>query len=161
MADSVLEKITKAHEEGNQDLSIEEYREILLVLTDSSVVPEKAQNPELRQAMAELPNMEAALDRKRSNAYGALMVGSAGQQVKRAEMKQMERSKRFENQFSKYLHQSASRGMDFVADLPEHCVRETAGESMIMFSGFAMMMLQFAAVYVSLSFTVRLPTKAD
>jgi len=161
MADKVLEKITKAHEEGTQDMSIEEYREILLALTDASVVPEKAQNPELRQAMAELPNMEAALDRKKNNAYGALMVGNAGQQVKRAEMKQMERSKRFENQFSKYLQKSASRGLDFVADLPEHCVRETAGEELIMLSGFAMMLLQFAAVYVSLSFTVRLPTKAD
>ena len=50
MADAVLEKITAAHEEGSQDLTIEEYREILLALTDTSVVPELAANPELRQA---------------------------------------------------------------------------------------------------------------
>ena len=161
MADKVLEKITKAHEDGTQDLSIEEYREILLALTDNSIVPEKAQNPELRQAVAELPNMEAALDRKRKNEYSALMVGSAGQQVRKAEMRQMERSKRFEGDFEKYLKASSSRGMDFVADLPEHCLRETKGEKMVMLSAAAMIFLQLAAVYISLSFTIRLPAKAD
>lgn len=161
MADSVLEKITKAHEDGSQDLAIEEYREILLALTDSSVVPEKAQNQELRQAMAELPNMEAALDRKKKNEYSILMVGSAGQQVRKAEMRQMERSKRFENDFEQYLKKSASRGMDFVADLPEHCIRETKGENMVMMSGAAMVFLQLAAVYISLGLTIRFSAKSD
>lgn len=161
MADSVLEKITKAHEDGSQDLSIDEYREILLALTDSSVVPELAQNQELRQAMTELPNMEAALDRRRKNEYSVLMVGSAGQQVRKAEMRQMERSKRFENDFEQYMKKSASKGMDFVADLPEHCIRETKGENLVMMSAAAMIFLQFVAVYISLGLTIRFSVKSD
>jgi len=155
MADSVLDKITAAHENGTKDLTIGEYREILMALTDATVNPELAKNAELRQAMAELPNMEAALDRKQKNDYGNLMVGSAGQQVKRAERKQMDRSKRFEGDFAKYLQKSASKGSDFVADLPEHCLRETKGEYLVMMNGWSMIGLSLAAVYVSLGLTLR------
>lgn len=161
MADSVLEKITAAHENGSKDLTIDEYREILLALTDASVVPELAANPELRQAMAELPNMEAALDRKQKNEYGSLMVGAAGQQVKRAEKKQIDRSRKFEGQFAKYLERAASKGGDFIADLPEHCMRETKGETIVMMNGWGMIGLSLAAVYVSLGLSLRCSAKTD
>jgi hypothetical protein len=161
MADKVLEKISKAHENGSKDLSIDEYREILLALTDASVVPELAANAELRQAMAELPNMEAALERKAKNDYTKLMVGAAGQQVKKAERRQMDRSKRFEGDFAKYLSKAASRGADFIADLPEHCMRETKGENLVMMSGWTMIGLQLVAVYVSLGLSLRCSAKSD
>ena len=161
LADSVLEKITAAHEAGSQDLTIEEYREVLLALTDASVVPELAANAELRQAMAELPNMEAALDRKRKNDYTNLMVGAAGQQVKRAERKQMDRSKKFEDQFASHLQRAASKGADFIADLPEHCMRETKGESLVMMNGWAMIGVSLAAVYISLGLSLRCAAKTD
>lgn len=161
MADKVLAKITKSHEEGTQDLSIEEYREILLALTDASVAPEKARDAELLQAMNELPNMEAALQRKKENAYSALMVGTSGQHIRKAQKRQMERSKKWEGDFAAHLQRTASNGKDYVADLPEHCIKETAGEKLVMIAGVAMILLQLAATYVSLSLTMRLPTKSD
>ena len=161
MADSVLDKITAAHENGTKDLSIAEYREILFALTDAQVVPELAGNQELRQAMAELPNMEAALDRKQKNEYSNLLVGSAGQQVKRAERMQIDRSKRFEGHFEKFMAKAASKGGDFVADLPEHCLRETKGENLVMMNGWGMIGLSLAAVYVSLGLSLRTSAKSD
>jgi len=161
LADEVLAKITKAHEDGTEDLTINEYRDILLALTDSSVIPEKSINSELRQAIKELPNMEAALERKSSNAYDSLMIGNAGQKVKKAQQKQMDRSKKWEQEFVNHLSRSASKGHDYIADLPEHCIKETAGEKLVITAGVVMAFLQLAATYVSLSLTMRLPTKSD
>lgn len=60
-----------------------------------------------------------------------------------------------------HLHQQEAQGADFLVNLPEHCVKETAGERLVVGSGLASILLQLAAAYVALSLTLRLPVKGE
>lgn len=161
-ADRVMERINKAHGgEDVQELSFEEYRQILAALTDAGVVPEKASHPELQQALRELPNMQAAMQRQQADAYHTLMVGSAGAELQRMTEQRRARREQWANTFQEHLAGQHAGGRDYVADLPEHCVKETAGEKMVVVAGVAMVLLQLAAAYVSLSLSFRLPRKGE
>ena len=105
--------------------------------------------------------MQAAMQRQRADAYHTLMVGSAGAELqKMAEQRRVKRD-RWANTFQEHLAGQNAGGKDYVADLPEHCVKETAGEKMVVTAGAAMVVLQLAAAYVSLSLSFRLPTKGE
>lgn len=47
---------------------------------------------------------------------------------------------------------------DYAAELPEHCVRETAGERTMVAAALSAVALQAATAYVALSLSFRLPT---
>lgn len=164
-ADKVMERITRAHggaenaESG--DLTFNEYREILAALTDVTVVPDKAAHPELMQAMRELPNMQAAMQRQRADAYHTLMVGNAGAELQRQQEKRRMKREKFDSIFQSQLERQENKGKDYVADLPEHCVKETAGEKVVVFSGIVIILVLLASAYTSLSLSFRLPSKAE
>ena len=164
-ADRVMERITKAHggTEGpdHDNLSFDEYRDVLAALTDAAVVPDKAAHPELMQAMRELPNMQAAMQRQRADAYHTLMVGNAGAELQRQAEKRRVKREKFESIFQTQLERQENKGKDYVADLPEHCVKETAGERVVVFSGIVIILLMLASAYISLSLSLRLPSKGE
>ena len=60
-----------------------------------------------------------------------------------------------------HLNQQADKGADSLVDLPEHCVRETAGEKVMVASGLVSIVLQLAAAYIALSLSFRLPVKGE
>jgi hypothetical protein len=179
-ADRVMDRITKAHSGGlhgggqshstpgtadhggvNDHLSYEEYRDILNALTDLNVVPDKAQHPELIQAIRELPNMQAAMQRKKANSYETLMVGSAGMAVSRQQEQRKAKREKFDAIFENQLDKKQARGKDYIADLPEHCVKETAAEKIVVLSGIVIILVQLASAYISLSLSFRLPSKSE
>lgn len=164
-ADRVLDRISKAHaagtREGSADISFEEYRDILSALTDTGTVPDKAEHPELQQALRELPNMQAAMQRQRADSYHTLMVGAAGVEMQRVQEQRRVKREQWAEQFQSQLAGKQAGGKDYVADLPEHCVKETAGERMVVVAGVAMVMLQLVTAYVSLSLSFRLPSKGE
>jgi hypothetical protein len=181
-ADRVMDRITKAHSGGtgsgtaginggshgtadhgglNDQLTYEEYRDILNALTDLNVVPDKAQHPELIQAMRELPNMQAAMQRRRADSYHTLMVGSAGMAVSRQQEQRRAKREKFDAIFENQLDKKQAGGKDYIADLPEHCVKETAAEKVVVFSGIVIILVQLASAYISLSLSFRLPSKAE
>lgn len=162
VADRVMERIQKAHGgAGSEDLTFEEYKEILGALTDLNVVPDKADNQELQQALRELPNMQAAMQRQRADAYHTLMVGTAGVELQRLQEQRKQKREQWASTFQNHLDRQHVGGKDYVADLPEHCVKETSGERAVVVAGVAMVLLQLAAAYISLSLSFRLPTKAE
>lgn len=59
--------------------------------------------------------------------------------------------------------QAAERngGNNYLADLPEHCIKETAGQKIMVVLGFASVLLQLVASYTSLSLSFRLPIKGE
>ena len=163
-ADRVMDRIQRAHgngEEAADVLAFDEYREILAALTDIGVVPDKAAHPELIQAMRELPNMQAAMQRQRADSYQSLMVGSAGAEMQRQQETRRVKREKFEATFKAQLDNRQAGGKDYVADLPEHCVKETAGEKVVVVSGVMIIVLQLASAYISLSLSFRLPQKAE
>lgn len=163
-ADKVMDRITKAHSGSGGDhdqLIYEEYKDILNALTDLNVVPDKAQHPELLQAMRELPNMQAAMQRRRADSYDTLMVGSAGMVVSRQNEQRRAKREKFDAIFENQLDKKQAGGKDYVADLPEHCVKETAAEKVVVLSGIVIILVQLASAYVSLSLSFRLPSKAE
>lgn len=163
-ADKVMERIAKAHQADGAaagDLSFEEYTEVLAALTDERVVPDRAVHPELQQALRELPNMQAAMQRKQADAYHTLMVGAAGAELTRAQEARRRRRDQWAQQFQMQLAGKQAGGKDYVADLPEHCLKETAGEKVVIAAGVAMILLQLATAYVSLSLSFRLPVKGE
>lgn len=162
-ADRVMERIARAHAADNAaaELTFEEYAEVLAALTDAGVVPDKAAHPELQQALRELPNMQAALTRQKADAYHTLMVGAAGAEVARGQEARRARRDAWAGQFQAQLAGQQAGGRDYVADLPEHCVKETTGELVVVVSGAAMIALQLAAAYIALSLSVRLPLKGE
>lgn len=161
-ADRVMDRILRAHGgEGSDELSFNEYKDILSALTDVGVLPDKAASPELQQALRELPNMQAAIQRQRADAYHTLMVGSAGAEVQRQQEARRQTREKWAATFQAQLEKRNNGGKDYVADLPEHCVKETTGENLVVFAGLCMIFLQLAAAYVSLSLSCRLPTKAE
>ncbi len=184
-ADRVMDRITKAHSSSssssgtngingghsnqgtadhggvNDHLTYEEYRDILNALTDLNVVPEKAQHPELIQAMRELPNMQAAMQRRKADSYDTLMVGSAGMVVSRQQEQRKAKREKFDSIFENQLDKKQAGGKDYIADLPEHCVKETAAEKVVVLSGIVIILVQLASAYISLSLSFRLPSKAE
>lgn len=177
-ADRVMDRITKAHSGGlnggspgtqgtadhggvNEHLSYEEYRDILNALTDLNVVPDKAQHPELIQAMRELPNMQAAMQRRKANSYDTLMVGSAGMALSRKQEQKKAKREKFDAIFENQLDKKQAAGKDYIADLPEHCVKETVAEKIVVFSGIVIILVQLASAYISLSLSFRLPSKTE
>jgi hypothetical protein len=159
-ADKVIERVSKAHG-GEGDLTYEEYREVLAALTDAATVPDKAAHPELQQALKELPNMQAALQRKKADTYETLLVGAPGARVQRLQEQRRVRRDAWSEQFESQLKKQQARGGDYVADLPEHCVKETKGEKVVVVAGILMIALQLAVAYISLSLSFRLPAKGD
>ena len=161
-ADKVMDRIAKAHGgEGSEELAFEEYREILSALTDMGTIPDKATHPELQQALRELPNMQAAMQRQRADAYHTHMVGAAGAELQRMQEARRARRDQWSGVFESQLKGQNAGGKDYVADLPEHCVKETAGERVVVAAGAAMVVLQLAAAYIALSLSFRLPTKGE
>jgi hypothetical protein len=162
-ADRVMERIAQAHaaEDAAAELSFEEYHEVLAALTDPGALPDRSAHPELQQAMRELPNMQAAMQRQRADAYHTLMVGAAGAEVARAQEARRARRDQWAAQFQAQLAGQQAGGKDYVADLPEHCVKETSGERMVVASGVVMVALQLVAAYVALSLSFRLPVKGE
>ena len=59
------------------------------------------------------------------------------------------------------VQREKASGDDYLADLPEHCVRETRGERLAVAAGLAAVAVQLVGAYVSLSLTLRLPAKAE
>lgn len=167
-ADRVMERIqSKTHgaapqgQEAHNVLTFDDYRDILAALTDSSIVPDKAAHPELLQAIRELPNMQAAIQRQRADAYHTLMVGSAGAEFQRQVQLRKAKRDRFEAIFEQQLNRKNERGKDYVDDLPEHCVKETKGEKVVVLTGVMIIMVLLASSYTSLSLSFRLPTKGE
>lgn len=161
-ADRVLEKIQIAHQgDPAKDFTIEEYIEVLEALTDGDVVPDKANHPELMQARVEVPNMKAALVRQKRNNYENLAVGTAYQDLKRIDQKREEKRNKFRDQFNQMLNKLGQSGRDYLADLPEHCLKETRGEKVVFLSGMVSIALQLASAYVSLSLSLKLPSKKE
>lgn len=159
-ADKALDRISKAHN-GEGDLTFEEYQELLVALTDVSVIPEKAANRELQQAISELPNMKAAMQRSKADVYDSLLVGDAGLKVQKMQEKRKMKRDAWAAQFQQHLEKKHRKGRDYVADLPEHCIKETRGERLVVISGVLMICLQLLVAYVSLSLSFRLPAKSD
>ena len=161
-ADRVLDRIMHAHsDDGTTQLTFEEYHDILNALTDSTIIPEKASHPELQQAISELPNMNAAIQRQRADAYHTLLVGHAGAEVQKQMDSKRAAREHWAAAFQALLSRQSQRGGDYIADLPEHCVKETAGERFVVVAGLSMILLELAVTYVSLSLSFRLPTKAE
>jgi hypothetical protein len=160
-ADAVLDRIQKSHADPSAELSFEEYDQILRALTDPGVAPDKAVDTELTQARKELPNMRAAMDRKKSNNYEKLMVGDAGAAVTRAAAQRAKRREDWSKRFQAQLARSQGKGRDYVADLPEHCVKESAGERAVVWAGTACVIVQLISAYVALSLSFRLPMKGE
>ncbi len=162
-ADRVMARVARAHagEGAGAALSFEEYREVLGALTDAAALPDRAAHPELQQAIRELPNMQAAMRRQAADAYDSLLVGRAGAELSKAAAARKARRDAWEGQFGAQLAAAQAGGRDYVADLPEHCVRETAGERAVAWAGAAVVALQLAAAYVALSLAFRLPVKGE
>lgn len=160
-ADKVLDRINKAHQGEVNDINFEEYKELLQALLDPSAVPDKATDKELQQALKELPNMQAAIHRQKSDAYHTLLIGSSAADVMQSQEQRKRQREAWNDKFQKHLVGVQRGGSDYVADLPEHCVKETNGERMVVVAGVAMVILQLAAAYIALSLSVRLPTKGE
>lgn len=62
---------------------------------------------------------------------------------------------------TQHLERQQEHGSDYLVDLPQHCVRETAGERAMVGCGLASIALQLAAAFVALSLSFRLPVKAE
>lgn len=60
-----------------------------------------------------------------------------------------------------HLKQQEGQGGDSLVDLPEHCLRETAGEKVMVASGLLSILLQLATAYIALSLSFRLPVKGE
>ncbi len=60
-----------------------------------------------------------------------------------------------------HLRHQETKGADYVANLPEHCVKETRGERLVVGSGLASIVLQLATAYIALSLSFRLPVKDE
>lgn len=160
IADKALDKISKTHQ-GEDELTFDDYQELLRALTDASVVPDKASHPELQQAIKELPNMQAALQRSKADAYHTLLIGAPGAKVQQLQQQRRARRDAWAAQFQQHLEKKQNKGRDYVADLPEHCIKETRGEKLVVVSGIVMICLQLAVAYISLSLSFRLPSKHD
>lgn len=58
-----------------------------------------------------------------------------------------------------HLAKQEQGGDDYLADLPAHCLRETAGERVLVASGVVAILLQAASAWVALGLSLRLPVK--
>ncbi|KAL4418996.1 hypothetical protein ABPG77_000861 [Micractinium sp. CCAP 211/92] len=154
-ADRVIDRIVQHHAGGDEgsEITFEEYQELLASLTAAGGAPNSA----LQQAAAELPNFKAALERSKADVYGQLQVGSAPRQLAAIQEQRRLQRERWNREFEATLAKQQARGGDFVASLPEHCVKETAGERVMVAASLAAIMLQLASAYVALSLSVRLP----
>ncbi|GAB4817847.1 hypothetical protein N2152v2_004893 [Parachlorella kessleri] len=165
IADKVLERVRKHHQSGNPDeeISYQEYEQILHALTDPEHVTDKASHPELQSAKSELANMRAAMDRAKADQYESLQVGETHQHLRQIDEYRQKRREEFTQEFERHLQQmqAAHAGSDYLADLPEHCVRETTGEKVMVLLGVAMVLLQLLAAYMALSLSFRLPVKGE
>lgn len=139
-----------------------EYQQLLGALTDPDTVPAtKLQHPELLQASKELPHMKAALERTAADAYDSLQLGAAPRELQRIAALRTAKRAQFEAQFAQHLaKQEAAGGADYLADLPAHCLRESAGERVLVASGLVALLLQAASAYVALGLSLRLPVKS-
>lgn len=161
VADKIIDRISKHHTEEDRALSLDEYTEILDALTHDTIAPELAAHPELAAAKAELPNMAAAMQRQHVGQYDTLLVGSAPEALQRLDAHRAAKRQDWENRFGELLKREMASGDDYLADLPEHCVRETRGERLAVAAGLAAVAVQLVGAYVSLSLTLRLPAKAE
>ncbi|EFN59366.1 hypothetical protein CHLNCDRAFT_49913 [Chlorella variabilis] len=162
LADKVMARIERHHANKDDEITFEEYQELLAALTDVTAAPgDSAESGELVQARIQLYNMKAALERSKADSYSTLLVGEAPKALQQMEARRREQRERWNAQFEKHLHQQEAQGADFLVNLPEHCVKETAGERLVVGSGLASILLQLAAAYVALSLTLRLPVKGE
>jgi hypothetical protein len=60
-----------------------------------------------------------------------------------------------------HLQKQLAAGADPLLALPEHCVKETTGERVMVAAGLLSIMLQLATAYVGLSLSLRLPAKSE
>ncbi|PSC68859.1 hypothetical protein C2E20_7570 [Micractinium conductrix] len=153
-ADAVLDKLAK-HESAEAPLTFEGYQQLLAMLTDADTVADA--HPELQAAKAELPHFKAALERSSADAYHQLQVGDAPKQLAAIQAKREAQRKRFEQQFQQTLRKAEAKGQDYVSDLPEYCVKETHGETVMVTAGLAAVLTNVATAYVALSVSLRLP----
>ncbi|PRW58504.1 cell wall anchor [Chlorella sorokiniana] len=159
VADKVLELIKRHEASSEGGLSFEEYQQVLQLLSEADA--SKAAHPEIAAAKQELPNMKAALERSRVDAYHTLQVGDAPAKLQRIQRERAAQRERFNAQFQQHLaKQAAKQGGSDLEQLPAHCLTETAGEKLLVWSGLVAIALQLAGAYVALSLTLRLPTSA-
>ncbi|KAI3433659.1 hypothetical protein D9Q98_003468 [Chlorella vulgaris] len=162
IADQVLDRISKHHASKDEEISHQEYEALLAALTDANAAPvQAAASAELQQAAQELPNMQAALTRSKADTYDTLLVGTAPKALQRIKAVRQQRRERFDADFAQHLSKQEARGADYLLDLPEHCVKETAAERVLVASGLASIAVQLAAAYAALSLSFRLPVKAE
>ncbi|KAL6770583.1 hypothetical protein ACKKBF_B31825 [Auxenochlorella protothecoides x Auxenochlorella symbiontica] len=163
-ADRVVARIQKHHEEDGQDITFEEYNELLSALTDASVFADKHGDGDLVQARAELPNMAGALKRRRDDEYHNLLPGSAHKDLERINARRARSRAEWERQLTQILDAQAragAGGADMGTQLAEHCVRESRGHAITMAAGLLAVAVQLASAYVALSLSMRLPLKGD
>ena len=80
--------------------------------------------PPLPQAKAELPNMAAAVHRSKHDLYSKLALGDAAQALQDMDAKRAAQREQWAQQFQQQLAaQGAAGGEDYLAQLPEHCVK--------------------------------------
>lgn len=150
--------------EDGQDITFEEYNELLSALTDASVFADKHGDGDLVQARAELPNMAGALKRRRDDEYHNLLPGSAHKDLERINARRARSRAEWERQLTQILDAQAragAGGADMGTQLAEHCVRESRGHAITMAAGLLAVAVQLASAYVALSLSMRLPLKGD
>lgn len=150
--------------EDGQDITFEEYNELLSALTDASVFADKHGDGDLVQARAELPNMAGALKRRRDDEYHHLLPGSAHKDLERINARRARSRAEWERQLTQILDaqaQAGAGGADMGTQLAEHCVRESRGHAITMAAGLLAVAVQLASAYVALSLSMRLPLKGD
>lgn len=150
-----------AARDAASELTYEEYSDLIHALTDASIAPDKAEHPELAAAKSELPNMRAALERAKADAYDSLQVGEAPQQLAQIQAYRDARRGEWNAAFTAHLQREAAVGDDYLADLPEHCVKETSGERVMVTGGLVLVALLLASAYTALSLSFRLPVKGE
>lgn len=141
-------------------MTLEEYQELLGVLTDPQVFDEQRQNADLTQAKHEIPNMGAALARSRENRYSDYLPGTAHHELQAIENMRAQRRKVWEERLH-MLMDVEEKDHDIGAELAEHCVKETRGHSITLFFGVIAVGLQLCSAYTSLCLGMRLSVKGE
>lgn len=159
-ADKVIERVRQHHEEDGKGISLEEYQELLGVLTDATVFSDKREHPDLVAATSELPNMGAAMRRQQEDRYQDYLPGSAHHEIQSIERQRTQRRLAWEERV-RTLMSAQGVGLDAGTELAKHCVKEARGHSVTLFFGLVAIALQLCSAYTSLCLGMRLSVKGE
>ncbi|XRA97344.1 cell wall anchor [Pycnococcus provasolii] len=185
-ASEVLRRIGEHENERDRELTPQEYEILLSALTSAHVPSDVLAKHEgitsteahslhtsgvladkhalLLSSIHELPNMNAALQRQKDNAYHQLEVGGAGVRLQEMRAQREERRKAWSDEFRGALEEANKQNLDVeghLEDMPQMCLETLEGREEMKLVGYALCVLQGIAIFCVLNVLFDLPSKHE